>query len=77
MASTFDRLSNGRLLVNVVTGGDAQELEADGLFLDHDARYDLTDEFLHIWRKELAGEQVDFTGEHLQVKGGKIDPDYL
>lgn len=72
MASTFDRLSDGRLLINVVTGGDTQELEADGLFLDHDARYHLTDEFLHIWRKELAGEQVDFTGEHLQVKGGKI-----
>lgn len=72
MASTFDRLSDGRLLINVVTGGDSQELEADGLFLDHDARYDLTDEFLHIWRKELAGEQVDFSGEHLQVKGGKI-----
>lgn len=32
----------------------------------------MTDEFLHIWRKELAGEQVDFSGEHLQVKGGKI-----
>src|ERR1700681_1397360 len=29
MASTFDRLSNGRLLINVVTGGDQGELEAD------------------------------------------------
>jgi alkanesulfonate monooxygenase len=72
MASTFDRLSDGRLLINVVTGGDAKELEAEGLFLEHDDRYKLTDEFLHIWRKELAGEQVDFTGEHLKVKGGKI-----
>ena len=31
MASTFDRLSNGRLLVNVVTGGDPVELAGDGL----------------------------------------------
>ena len=41
MASTFDRLSNGRLLVNVVTGGDQGELEADGLFADHAKRYEI------------------------------------
>src|SRR3569832_2059107 len=37
MAATFDRLSNGRLLVNVVTGGDPVELAGDGVQLDHDA----------------------------------------
>ena len=31
-----DRLSGGRLLINVVTGGDTAELEGDGLFVDHD-----------------------------------------
>ena len=30
MAATFDRLSGGRLLVNVVTGGDPSELAGDG-----------------------------------------------
>src|ERR1700736_4600354 len=30
MAATFDRLSNGRLLINVVTGGDQAEMLADG-----------------------------------------------
>ncbi len=34
MCSTFDRLSHGRLLVNVVTGGDPVELAGDGVFLD-------------------------------------------
>lgn len=33
MASTFDRISNGRLLVNVVTGGDPVELKGDGIFI--------------------------------------------
>src|ERR1700747_93507 len=33
MAATFDRLSGGRLLVNVVTGGDPAEATADGVFL--------------------------------------------
>jgi alkanesulfonate monooxygenase len=50
MAATFDRLSGGRLLVNVVTGGDPGELAGDGLFKSHDERYEITDEFLHIWR---------------------------
>ncbi|WP_176442405.1 FMNH2-dependent alkanesulfonate monooxygenase [Noviherbaspirillum humi] len=74
-AATFDRLSGGRLLVNVVTGGDQAELEADGLFADHATRYEISDEFLRIWRAALAGEGgeagFDFEGKHLKVKGAK------
>src|SRR5258706_13837103 len=40
MAATFDRLSGGRLLVNLVTGGDADELAGDGQFLSHTERYE-------------------------------------
>ena len=75
MASTFDRLSKGRLLINVVTGGDQAELEADGLFADHEARYEVSSEFLKIWRATMAGEGgdagFDFDGKHLKVKGAK------
>ncbi|WP_274652049.1 FMNH2-dependent alkanesulfonate monooxygenase [Paenibacillus humicola] len=72
MAATFDRLSHGRLLVNVVTGGDPVELAGDGLFLEHDTRYEVTSEFLEVWRRELSGETVDLEGEHLRIKGGKV-----
>ncbi len=72
MAATFDRLSGGRLLVNVVTGGDPVELAADGLFFGHDERYDLTNEFLEIWRKEMAGETVDYEGDYIRIHGGKV-----
>jgi alkanesulfonate monooxygenase len=72
MASSFDRLSNGRLLINVVTGGDPVELAGDGVFLNHKERYGQTDEFLDIWRKEMSGGKVDFEGEHLKVEGGDI-----
>ena len=71
MASTVDRISNGRLLINVVAGGDPVELAGDGVFLSHDERYEITDEFLTIWRQLLEGKQVDFTGKHLKVEGGK------
>ena len=75
MAATFDRLSGGRLLVNVVTGGDPGELEGDGIFVGHDERYEITDEFLTIWRELLArshaGEGIDVEGRHLSSKGGR------
>ncbi len=54
MAATFDRLSGGRVLVNLVTGGDPAELAGDGVFLDHAARYELSAEFIRIWREVLA-----------------------
>jgi alkanesulfonate monooxygenase len=76
MAATLDRLSGGRVLVNLVTGGDAEELEGDGLFLDHEKRYELSAEFMTIWRELLArshdGAGFDFEGEHLKVHGGKL-----
>ncbi|MBX9935809.1 MAG: FMNH2-dependent alkanesulfonate monooxygenase [Burkholderiaceae bacterium] len=70
-AATLDQALNGRLLLNVVPGGDAVELAGDGIFYDHDARYAAGDEFLTIWRKLLQGERVDFEGEHLRVEGAQ------
>lgn len=72
MAATFDRFSNGRLLINVVTGGDPDEAKGDGVFLSHDERYEVTDEFLTIWRGSLAGEAVTFKGKYLHVEGSKV-----
>jgi alkanesulfonate monooxygenase len=72
LASTLDRLSEGRVLINVVTGGDPAESEGDGVFLSHDERYRVTDEFLDIWRRVMAGETVDYLGKHLRVKGAKL-----
>jgi alkanesulfonate monooxygenase len=72
MAATFDRLSGGRLLINVVTGGDPVELAGDGLHLGHDERYELTDEFLTVWRAIASGEQVNFQGDYFNIQDGKL-----
>lgn len=72
MAATLDRLSDGRLLINVVTGGDPVELRGDGVFLDHDERYVVTDEFLHIWRGLMAGQTVSYEGKHLRAENGRV-----
>lgn len=72
MAATFDRMSSGRLMVNVVTGGDPVELAGDGLHLSHSDRYQLTDEFLSVWREVMGGEAVNFKGQYLDIQGGKL-----
>ncbi|WP_375464025.1 FMNH2-dependent alkanesulfonate monooxygenase [uncultured Methylobacterium sp.] len=72
MAATLDRISDGRLLINVVTGGDPVELAGDGVFLAHDERYAVTDEFLHIWRGLLSGETVTYRGRHLRTENGRV-----
>lgn len=72
MAATLDRFSNGRLLINVVAGGDPVELAGDGQFLEHDARYDQTDEFLTIWKQLFEGSEVNFNGDHLSIEGGQL-----
>ncbi|SDO57096.1 alkanesulfonate monooxygenase [Ralstonia sp. 25mfcol4.1] len=76
MAATFDRVSGGRLLVNLVTGGDVAELEGDGLFLDHAARYEASSEFIRVWRDVLAASHdngdISFEGKHITVKGARV-----
>ena len=72
MTATLDRISNGRLLINVVTGGDPAENKGDGIFLSHDKRYAVTDEFLEIYTRLLAGESFDYKGEHLSVEDSRI-----
>jgi alkanesulfonate monooxygenase len=51
MAASLDKISGGRCLINVVTGGDPTELAGEGLHLDHDERYEVTDEFLTVWKR--------------------------
>ncbi|WP_057915281.1 FMNH2-dependent alkanesulfonate monooxygenase [Peribacillus muralis] len=72
MTSTFDRLSGGRLLINVVSGSNPAEQVGDGVTVDHDERYELTNEFLDVWRSLLAGEEVEHDGKHLHIDGGRL-----
>ena len=76
MAATLDRLSNGRVLLNLVTGGDEQELKGDGVYEDHAARYETAAEYTAIWREILtrshSGESFSFHGERLSVDGAKL-----
>jgi alkanesulfonate monooxygenase len=69
MAATYQRLSRGRLLLNVVTGGQAEEQRRFGDHLSHDERYARTGEFLAIVRGAWTGTPFDFDGTYYQVTG--------
>jgi alkanesulfonate monooxygenase len=68
-AATYQRISGGRLLLNIVTGGDDAEQRRFGDWLDHDERYDRTDEFLTVLRGALSGTPLDFQGRYFHVAG--------
>lgn len=72
MTATLDRISQGRLLINVVTGGDPVENAGDGVFLDHAERYQVTREFLEVYKRVLAGETVAYQGEHIRIDDGRL-----
>ena len=72
MTATLDRLSGGRLLINVVTGGDPVENRGDGIFLSHAERYAVTEEFLRAYKALLAGKTVDDFGKHIRIEGGQL-----
>jgi alkanesulfonate monooxygenase len=74
MAATYQRISGGRLLLNVVTGGDDVEQQRFGDHLGKEARYERAGEFLHIVRELWRGDPVTFTGQHYDVRGGQIIP---
>ncbi|MGL6063071.1 MAG: FMNH2-dependent alkanesulfonate monooxygenase [Bradyrhizobium sp.] len=72
MTATLDRISNGRLLINVVTGGDPVENKGDGIFLAHDERYEVTREFLNVYSDLLAGKAVNVEGKHIRIEDGRL-----
>jgi alkanesulfonate monooxygenase len=72
MAATFQHISGGRLLLNVVTGGDDLEQRRFGDFLSKEERYARCEEYLAVVREAWAGEPVDFAGEHIRVEGAYV-----
>ena len=68
MASTYQRMSNGRLLVNIVIGAEDAELARFGDFRPKDERYERAAEFLQILDGAWSPEPFDFTGDHYRVE---------
>jgi alkanesulfonate monooxygenase len=74
MCNTFDQLTGGRILINIVTGGFPAELAADGDFTEHDERYERTKEFMQVVRRAWTEKRWDHEGKYFRVKGGNVFP---
>ena len=72
MAATFDRLSNGRLLINVVTGGDPVENSGDGVFLTTTSATQSPRIPDDLARAAGRHDGVNFDGKHLQIEDGQL-----
>ncbi len=71
-AATLQRISRGRTLINIVTGGDSAEQQTYGDFLDHDARYERAAEFLEVIRLCGRQERFEYEGKHYRVRHGML-----
>ncbi|WP_265522366.1 LLM class flavin-dependent oxidoreductase [Oerskovia flava] len=72
MAATFQRMSGGRLLLNVVTGGDENEMRRFGDWLDHDERYGRTREFLDVVRGTWEASPFSYEGDHYRIADARV-----
>jgi len=73
-AATFDNLTGGRLALNIVTGISGQDTARDGDFIDHDARYRRTSEFVKLVKRLFIESNVDHEGEFYRLKGATLLP---
>jgi alkanesulfonate monooxygenase len=69
MASTYQRISGGRLKINIVTGAEQAELAKFGVWEDKDTRYERTGEFLQIMKSAWNETPYNFSGSHFRVEG--------
>ncbi|QCL95953.1 FMNH2-dependent alkanesulfonate monooxygenase [Agrobacterium tumefaciens] len=72
LASTLDRVSHGRLLLNIVVGGSAQELAGDGIFLPHDERYDHADEFFQVFNSLIETGKGSLDGKYIKAVDARL-----
>lgn len=80
MATSLDYLSNGRALLNIVSGGNPQDLQAygDPLYNLHDERYKRTSEFVsalkQLWECAETGETTTFKGQYVSFQHSTCYP---
>src|SRR5688572_27020313 len=68
MASTYQRLSGGGLLVNIVTGPEPAELARFGIHDDKETRYEQTGQFREVVRGARSTQPFTSRGRHSVVE---------
>lgn len=72
--ATLDRMSNGRMLVHFITGGNDHEQQREGDYLGHDERYDRTLEYIQVLKKIwTTHEPFEHEGTHYRFADFRSD----
>src|SRR5687768_4691463 len=67
-AATLDHLTGGRIALHIISGGSDAEQRRDGDWLDHDARYRRSAEYLGVVRRVWSSDApFDYEGEFYRV----------
>jgi pyrimidine oxygenase len=77
MIATLDHISGGRAGLNIVAGayrGEFEQMDAWDPGLDHDARYDLTEEWTQIVKRLWREPSVSFTGKYFTFQDCVSEP---
>ncbi|WP_111563499.1 FMNH2-dependent alkanesulfonate monooxygenase [Rhizobium sp.] len=72
LTTTLDRISNGRLLLNIVVGGSPGELAGDGITLAHDERYAHADEFFTVFEELLEKGVASYDGKYIKATNARL-----
>ena len=72
MSSTFQRMSGGRLQLNLVVGSDEDEQRRFGDWVTHDDRYARAAEFMDVLRGAWSGTPYSLDGSHYHVMGATV-----
>jgi len=77
MIATLDHVSGGRAGLNIVAGayrGEFEQMDAWDASLDHDARYDLTEEWTKIIKRLWREPTVTFEGKYFTFRDCVSEP---
>ncbi len=74
MVATLDQISHGRVDINIVPGGIANDFERLGVHIDHSGRYEQAEELMQACRALWAGGETDFTGTYINLRGARCSP---
>ncbi|PZR00129.1 MAG: alkanesulfonate monooxygenase, FMNH(2)-dependent [Cereibacter sphaeroides] len=72
LATALDRVSNGRALLNIVVGGNPNELAGDGIFQPHDERYAFADEFFNVWEGLVEKGEAHLDGKYVRALNARL-----
>jgi alkanesulfonate monooxygenase len=71
--ASFDRMSKGRIMLNIVVGGNQVDLNNDGVFLSPEQRYQQADEFLQIYKALMTDGRADFSGKYYRLREAELN----